>query len=107
MAIELTREQLAKVQQFSAHLKATTSLPNSIINYRVNNFRRTLSLDMQSYRPRANHARRQQAIADGKVPSTIVPNPRAARRLEARVRAFEAMKATEQAAHTRPGSLSR
>lgn len=106
MAIELTKEQLAKINTVKRELQGM-GLPKSLVDMRVNNYRRTLSLDMTSYKGRARPHKRQEMISEGKLPSTITPNAKAAKRLDARVRAFEAMKADVQAAHTRPGSLSK
>lgn len=106
MSIELTKEQISKINTVQRMLRET-GLPKSLVDLRVNNYRRTLSLDMTSYKRRAQPGKRQEMVAQGKLPSTITPNTKAAKRLDARVRAFEAMKALDQAAHTRPGSLSK
>lgn len=106
MAIELSKEQIAKINVVQRMLR-DMGLPKSLIDMRVNNYRRTLTLDMTSYKGRARPYKRQEMISEGKLPSTITPNAKAAKRLDARVRAFEAMKSLDQAAHTRPGSLSK
>lgn len=119
MAIELTREQLAKINQVQRMLRES-GLPKSIIQHRVNNYRRTLVLDMESYKRRPvvfsnGSSRRKELIADGKIPATVTPNAKKSANLDRRVRAWEETQTwlkrpgviIPPEAFKRPGSLSK
>lgn len=101
-----SHETIAKVTEFSRSA-AVRALPENIRRERIQNYRRSLELDMTNNKRPIIPGARREAVRAGKVPEVVTPNPKAAKRLEARLRAFEGMSAIQQASHTRPGSLSK
>lgn len=102
--MSFTAETLRKVAAFRNKL-AGTAISKSLLAMRVENYRRSIELDMTSYKLKTIPGSRGEAVAQGKVPTTIVPNRKASKKLDARRRDFDYMTNGAQLSMTRPGSL--